>query len=483
MQDTDTPAWPVLPTPWATNARVRGPRRWWDGPLDVEGLAVGAVSAAASAANSLAAARNSPWRCFVPSGLVGASFGSIGRLRVAGEPVNAWSGELSGFFRARDGWIRLHGNYPHHAAVVRAELGASDRAGVAAAIRERAAQPLEETIRAAGGIAGAVRPADVWRTHPHHVAAVADRPLITLDTPTGVGRPLGGPASLPLHGCRVLDMTRVIAGPTAARFLGALGADVLHVDPPQRPELLDQHLDTGFAKRTAMLDLGDARQLEVARALAATADIVLTGYRPGALARFGLDRRALLAAHPHLVVVELSAWGDTGPWGDQRGFDSIVQAVSGIAVSCADTPRSSPLVARSETLRRAQDDPSRGHRHEEGRPGALPVQALDHATGYLMATAAMRLLARRPQEGGASARLALVRTADWLLQHPAPDLLPVQSADGPECPLWLARAESPYGPVDYVRPPLFAGDVPLDFPSPPRRYGSDAPEWWMPTDD
>lgn len=450
MNSPDATSWPALPVPWATSVAIRGPRRWWDGPLDVEGLAVGSVAAAASAANSLAASRDSSWSCFVASGLVGASYGSIGRLRIDGEPVRPW-GELSGFFRTRDGWIRLHGNYPHHAAVIRAELGATDRAGVAAAIQERAAVELETTLRGAGGIAGALRSPEVWRGHPQYAAAIEDRPLITVDPSTGVARPLDASTSLPLQGIRVLDLTRVIAGPTAARFLGALGADVLHVDPPGNPELLDQHLDTGFAKRSALLDFTSASGLATIRELALTADIVLSGYRPGALARFGLDRRTLLAEYPHLVVVELSAWGDTGPWGDQRGFDSIVQSVSGIATRYADA---------------------------DGIPGALPVQALDHASGYLMAAAAMRLLARRPQEGGASARVALARTADWLLRHEAPNIEPAPAYDGPDSPLWLATAESPYGTVEYVRPPIFVEDVPLDFPSTPRRYGTDLPEWW-----
>ncbi|HWC23119.1 MAG TPA: CoA transferase [Flexivirga sp.] len=443
--------WPKLPVPWATDELARGPRRWWDGPLDVEGLAVGSVAAAASAANALAAARNSPWRAFVPSGLVGASFGSIGRLRVAGEPVSGW-GELSGFFRTADGWIRLHGNYPHHAAVIRSVLGVTDRSGAQSAIQEREAARLEETLRAAGGIAGAVRAPEVWRAHPHHAAAIEDRQLVSIGSSTGATRRLPSSTSLPLQGIRVLDLTRVIAGPTAARFLGALGADVLHIDRPTSPELLDQHLDTGFAKRTTTLDFGDEEGHTVARSLAGTADIVLTGYRPGALRRFGLDRESLLADHPHLVVVELSAWGDSGPWGGERGFDSIVQAVSGIATTYADA---------------------------DGTPGALPVQALDHATGYLMAAAALRLLTRRPHEGGGSARLALARTAEWLLHHPATATQVEETFDGPDCPLWLATSESTYGTIEYVRPPLFVGDVPLDFPSPPRRYGQDPPEWWL----
>ena len=129
---------------------------------------------------------------------------------------------------------------------------------------------------------------------------------------------------------RVLDFTRVLAGPTATKFLASLGADVLRIDPPRMPELLDQHIDTGAGKRSATADLTDAATLELVRQLAASADIVMLGYRPGALARFGLDPDQLHAAHPDLAIVHLDAWGDRGPWGRERGFDSIVHARGGL---------------------------------------------------------------------------------------------------------------------------------------------------------
>lgn len=453
MSDAHSPAWPTLDLPWATDVVARGPRVFWGGPLDVEGLAVGSVSAAITAANSVAASRGSSWRAWVVSGLVGASFGSIGRLRRDGEPLAAW-GELSGFFRTGDGWVRLHGNYPHHAQRLLQVLGASDRTGVQSALLGLTSLDAETRIRAAGGIAAAVRTVDDWREHEHHRSAIAHRPLIDVGTPTGETRVLGASVSLPLDGIRVLDLTRVIAGPTATRFLGALGADVLRVDGPGHPELLDQHLDTGFAKHSTQLDLGDPESLGVARQLAASADVVLSAYRPGALHRFGLDAGSLLAEFPHLVVVELSAWGSPGPWERERGFDSIVQAATGIATTYA---------------------------RPDGTPGALPVQALDHGTGYLMATAAMRLLARRPTEGGAAATLALAWTANWLQHQPlsSDDHSTVAAFDGPDCPLWLDEADTSYGRLEHVRPAYFAGDVPASYPTAPSRYAADPPEWWL----
>ena len=222
----------------------------------------------------------------------------------------------------------------------------------------------------------------------------------------------------------------MIAGPVATRTLALAGADVLRVDPPQLPEIPAQHADTGLGKRTTILDAADPRLRE----LADTADVVVTGYRPGALDRFGLAPEDLLARRPELVVVRLDAWGWTGPWAGRRGFDSIVQAASGIAVACGT------------------DD----------RPGALPAQALDHATGYLAAASALLGLAERPARGGSIRELALARTAEWLWAHPelvteAPPVEPLRQS--------LGRLEVP--------PPVFGGA----WAGPAHELGADDPVW------
>lgn len=237
-----------------------------------------------------------------------------------------------------------------------------------------------------------------------------------------------------LDGLRVLDFTRVLAGPTATKFLASLGADVLRIDPPRIPELLDQYIETGAGKRSATADLAEPAVLKRVRRLAASADIVMLGYRPGALSRFGLDPDELHAAHPHLAIVHLDAWGDRGPWARRRGFDSVVQAATGIG---------------------------HAYRDADGSPGALPVQALDYATGYGAAAAALALLER-----GGTAHLSLARTADELFLLPAPAGFPLE-LDVP-----LAEVESPYGRVRQVRP--LVGE-----PRAPGRYGA-ASLTWMP---
>ncbi|NEC50570.1 hypothetical protein G3I18_18625, partial [Actinospica acidiphila] len=195
--------------------------------------------------------------------------------------------------------------------------------------------------------------------------------------------PDGAGPLLPASGLRVLDLTRVIAGPVATRTLALLGADVLRLDRPGLPELPDQHTDTGFGKRSALLDLVTDR--EGFEELLAGADVVVTGYRPGALDRFGLGAEALAERRPGLVVAQLSAWGATGPWAGRRGFDSLVQVATGIA---------------------------HVERGPEGRPGALPAQALDHGTGYLLAAGVLRALSDQAEAGGSRlVRAALARTA------------------------------------------------------------------------
>ena len=263
-------------------------------------------------------------------------------------------------------------------------------------------------------------------------------------------RPAG---ALPASGIRVLDLTRVIAGPVATRYLGALGADVLRLDAPDRPELTLHAYDGLLGKRSALLDFGIAGGNAGLHELLSGADVLVHGYRPGALDRFGLSPGLLAERHPGLVVVSLSAWGSRGPWGGRRGFDSIVQAASGIAMA----------------------ESSDGE-----RPGAMPCQLLDHGTGYLCAAAALQAVARQSAHGGTEFReLCLARTAHWLLGLPRDAAAPSPMADG-EDPAWLTTLDSADGPVTTVRPPGRLDDEALTWPRSLSRYGGDQPAWVRP---
>ena len=422
-----------------------GPRVWWGGPLDVEGLALGSVGAVAAALGAHAAASAT-----TTSELVAASFDSIRQLRLNGSAADIWA-PMSGFHETGDGWLRLHANYPHHAARLLSALGLSRPEDLGPALCSHTALEAEAAVRRAGGVAAAVRTPAEWAASPMGQAA-ADEPWIAvaLDDLEGPVRAGTAPSSnAPLAGVRVLDFTRVIAGPSATRLLAALGADVLRVDPPQFPELLDAHLDTDFGKRSAVADLRVPEQLARVRSLARQADVVLLGYRSASLARFGLDAESLRAGHPHLAVVSINAWGTRGPWSDGRGFDSIVQAVCGIAHLY-------------------------GANHDGAwRPGALPVQALDHATGMGMAAAAVALLAARRHGVGGSAHLSLIATANQLRRA-------VQPAPGSgRAELLVPRrgATSAYGDLEFVPPPLLIGGQQLEYPHPPELYGSAQLEW------
>jgi crotonobetainyl-CoA:carnitine CoA-transferase CaiB-like acyl-CoA transferase len=257
---------------------------------------------------------------------------------------------------------------------------------------------------------------------------------------------------------RVLDLTRVIAGPVCTRYLGALGAEVLRLDPPQRLDIRPGHVaDTLLAKRSAFLDVMTTAGEADLHALLDAADVVVCGYRPGALDRVGLAEDALVERHPGLVVVYLDAWGHTGPWAGRRGFDSVVQAATGIA-ACESQAES------AESAESAASD--------DREPGALPCQLLDHGTGYLAAAAVLDGLRRQRTEGGTHIRrLSLARTAAWLTANGSPNsVLEREAVQGP----WLQEVDAG---VVAVRPPGAIDGRALQWLEPAARYGADPPAW------
>ncbi|GAA0281662.1 CoA transferase [Cryptosporangium japonicum] len=434
--------------------RIEGPPETLPSVLPVTDLAVASVAAAGLAAGELLAARGGGVReCVVDRRAVATAFTSERHLRLDGAEVGGWA-PLSGFFRTRDGWVRTHANYPHHEERLLTALGlppGSDRAEVAAELARRDAADVEDVVVAAGGLALAVRSPDEWAGSPAGRAA-STGPLVDVDhAPGGVPARRDGngrdrrDGNGPAAGVRVLDLTRVIAGPVATRTLAYLGADVLRVDPPGLPELTAAHLDTGVGKRSTLLDLrspGDRRTFDE---LLAGADVVVTGYRSAAVNALGLDADRLRAARPGLVVAGLTAWGTAGPWRARRGFDSLVQAATGVATLTADAA---------------------------GRPGVLPAQALDHATGYLLAAAILRALARPAT--GATIRVSLARTAAWLLNAPRPR----STGTEPErSDAWLAELPSSYGVVRHAVPPFHLDGRPRDWTTGPVAWGTSEPRW------
>jgi hypothetical protein len=377
---------------------------------------------------------------------------SEAHVRANGRGFGSGFAPLSRFWRAADGWVRTHGNYPwHQQGLLRALGAAGDPDAVGPAIAERPAEAVEAGVIAAGGVAAAVRTAGQWLQHPHGSAS-ASQPLIGSAFTEGAAARRHEPATLPATGLRVLDLTRVIAGPVATRYLAALGADVLRVDPPHRPELPVHRYDGLPGKRSTLLDARTSGGLARLHELLDGADVLVHAYRPGALAAFGLDTGSLARRHPGLVVVSLSAWGCPGPWSDRRGFDSIVQAACGIAM--AESP-------------------------DGDQPGRLPCQLLDHGTGYLAAAAALEGVRRQSEAGGTHTfGLSLAATAAWLLRQrrPAAAGLPPE-AGGPPATHYLTRLRSDARPVTVVIPPGTLDSRALAWPPRLTGYGQDPPTW------
>lgn len=359
---------------------------------------------------------------------------------------------ISGDYRTTDGWIRLHTNAPHHREIALRVLGCPDStAEVAHAVSAWSARELESAIVASGGCAAEMRSEAQWATHPQGLAVAAE-PLIHCTTlPGGIQPDWPIPASRPLTGIRVLDLTRVLAGPTASRFLAGFGADVLRIDPP------DWHEDgvapeVTVGKRCARLDLRSAEGRRVFEQLLSTADVLLHGYRTEALDALGYNAANRQALSPGLIDVCLNAYGWSGPWAARRGFDSLVQMSCGIA-------------AAGQAWQQAE------------HPVPLPVQALDHTTGYLMAAAALRGLTQHLRHGGATqARLSLARTAKLLTdQGQVPPSQPF-ALETPED--WSSGLEhTTWGPAHRLRAPLHIAGSPMQWALPASALGSAQPVW------
>lgn len=419
--------------------------------LDVSALAVASVAAASLAGWAASAG---PGSIRLDGDRIANAFQSERVARFDGVAPDVWS-PLSGFRRAGDGWVRTHGNYPHHAAALRRVLGLSATDAAVPAIVDdvvsrRSAGELAAEVTAAGGMCVVVSAED-----PPADARLTARPLIDITRLRDAAPPRreqGIPdRGLPLAGIRVLDLTRVIAGPVATRTLALLGADVLRVDPPHPPEIGWQHLEGGPGKRTALVDARTANGARTLHGLLTGAHVVVLGYRPASLARIGLDPVGLAARYPGLVIAQLSAWGVEGAEAELGGFDSLVQAASGIAVV----------------------------EGESDAPGALPAQALDHATGYLLAAAVCTLIERRTSLGGSwLARMSLRRTAAELLTMPrTAGRTPARSLDEAIAALHATDLVGSAGAQRIALPAIAAPTGPMEWRAAPHPWGSDAARW------
>ena len=380
-----------------------------------------------------------------------ASFWFATSLRPLGWKVPPMWDPLAGDYATGDGWIRLHTNAAHHRRAAEKVLGAcSDRSAMAAKVAPWAKEDLEQAVVDAGGCAAVMRSWQQWQVHPQGLAVNAE-PLVHLAPLEDQRRQAwSGSVARPLAGLRVLDLTRVLAGPAASRFLAGLGADVLRIDPPHwhEPGVV---AEMTLGKRCAHLDLHQRSDRQGFEALLKDADILLHGYRADALENLGYGTRARQALAPGLIDVSLNAYGWSGPWQNRRGFDSLVQMSTGIA------------------------EAGMAWQHSD-QPTPLPVQALDHATGYLMAASCLKLLTERLGSGcGGSARLSLARTAKLLLQQPATPQ-PALRAEEPS-DQGLVLEQTTWGPANRLQVPLTISGTPLQWSLPAGELGAHRARW------
>lgn len=317
------------------------------------------------------------------------------RYTLDGVAADPWD-KLAGLYRCRSGWLRVHTNFAHHRNALLRVLGlpegpSTERGAVAHALADQDALAFEARATAAGCVVAALRSFDAWDAHPQ-AAAIAAQPLVAIER-IGDAPPLPWPAvqrdRAPLEGLRVLDLTRILAGPFGTRLLATYGADVLLVNAPHLPNI-DAIAEMSRGKRSALADLRAPAGRDALQAVLRDAHVFVQGYRPGSLDALGLGVEAIVRQRPGIVIGSLSAYGESGPWGARRGFDSLVQTATGFnhaeaAAAGSDTPR------------------------------ALPLQILDMASGALLAFGVQAALLRQRARGGSwQVRVSLARTGRWL---------------------------------------------------------------------
>ena len=381
-------------------------------------------------------------------------------MRLGDGEVSAGRNPIMGVYPTKDGrWSYIHANFPNHRAAALKVLGCEEnRDSVTRAVAGWNAIDLEEAIIANKGAGGMVRSKTEWADHPQ-ASAIAALPLLEIIR-IGDSKPEPLPAGdRPLSGIRVVDITRVLAGPTCARTLAEHGAEVLKVSAAHLPNLGYQELDTGLGKLSTYLDLREPGKVDTLRGLIREADVFSQGYRPGTLGARGLSPEELAALRPGIVYVSLCAFGHTGPWASRRGFDTVVQTVSGI------------------TTRQAEAVPGK-----TPGPQFYPVSAIDYCTGYLMATGAMVALKRRAEQGGSwLVRISLAQVGKWIVdlgEVPLDALAAVpEEFRAEELDRWSTTTTTPSGLLRHLKPVVQLSETPPYWARPSVPLGYHPPVW------
>lgn len=432
-----TGADPVLPSSFAVGAAAQS-----------------TIAAAALAACELGHARGAP-RQQVGVDMRHAALECTGWFSVDGRVPDLWD-PFSGLYRAADGWVRIHANFAHHREGALRLLGLdpklAQRTDAEAAMLAWKSRDFEDAAAAQGLVATALRRFDEWDATPQGRALQA-QPLFTIER-IGDAPPLALPplaeGARPLSGVRVLDLTRILAGPVGGKALAAYGADVMLVNSPHLPNI-EAIADTSRGKLSAQIDLQTEAGRDVLAGLTAQAHVFVQGYRPGGIAALGFGSDEVARMRPGIIHVSLSAYGTIGPWARRRGFDSLVQTAMG--------------------FNRAE-----GEAAGDGKPRPLPMQILDEATGYLIAMGAAAALWRQRREGGSwQVQVSLAQTGQWLrglgrveggLKIAPPDRTP-----------YLETSASGFGALCALRHSAQLSRTPAGWTRPSVPPGSDPPVW------
>ena len=430
-------------------------------PVLPSSYAVGTIAQATIAATAVAAAElwtrrgGSPQDIAVDMRHAAIEFRSERLFRVDGQPPNRLWDAIAGVYRTGNGrWVRIHTNFPHHRDGILALLGcAYERTAVQEALMTWQAPAFEAAVAERGLVATMMRSPQEWLAEPQG-QALATQALVSFEKIGESPAEALEVAERPLAGLRVLDLTRIIAGPVGGRALAAHGAEVMRIAGPHLPFIAPLVIDSGRGKLSAHIDLRKETGRAALTALLREADVFVQGYRPGVFAGHGFGPEEAAAIRPGIVYVSLCAYGYEGPWAGRRGFDSLVQTASGI---------------------------NHGEAEAAGidGPRELPCQALDHASGYLMAFGAIAALRKRMLEGGSwHVRVSLARTGRWLQSLG-------RVADGQACTelessaveALLERSDSGFGRLSAVRHAAVMSKTPPHFARPSVPLGSHPPRW------
>lgn len=360
---------------------------------------------------------------------------------------------ISGFYQTQDNrWIQLHCNFPHHLQGVIALLGCeNNKASVTEAVKNWRADVLEQMLANNGMCAAIVRTNQEWESHPQ-AQAIQSLPLLEI-IKIGNSKPeYKATGNRPLSGIRMLDLSRVIAGPICGRTLAEHGATVMLVSSPNLPFIMPLVMDSGHGKLSSYLNLENAAEKEQLNRLIRDADIFSQSYRPGGLAEKGFSPKEVARLRPGIIYVSLSAYSHVGPWSNRHGFDTLVQSATGIA-------------------------------YEQGeglRPQHLPAQSLDYITGYLAAFGAMEALRRRAIAGGSYlVRVSLVQTAHWFkeLGRVKKNFLQCHIPTREQINDLMTRTDTGFGRLEHLLPVLKMSETPPYWERPVVPLGIDPPQW------